>query len=177
MAVTPAPVVGSQFCSPQVLPLRLTTKLTGGCTVTDPAGAVLLRIDVPLFRSCPRRRPPAHPLPAKKGAPGMWQVFRGDRGNGGDLLFTARASPVATPNSGLDVFLAGNTAQNVADFKIKGDFGGSCYFYLGDCHTMVATMNRMSNSLGRPFFGVNVFPHVDSALIAVLVVILHGVNT
>nr|TKW31233.1 hypothetical protein SEVIR_2G091900v2 [Setaria viridis] len=152
MAVTPAPVVGSQFCSPQVLPLRLTTKLTGGCTVTDPAGAVLLRID----------------------APGMWQVFRGDRGNGGDLLFTARASPVATPNSGLDVFLAGNTAQNVADFKIKGDFGGSCYFYLGDCHTM---MNRMSNSLGRPFFGVNVFPHVDSALIAVLVVILHGVNT
>lgn len=46
---------------------------------------------------------------------------------------------MATPNSGLDVFLAGNTAQNVADFKIKGDFGGSCYFYLGDCHTMIAT--------------------------------------
>uniref|UniRef100_K4A0I2 Uncharacterized protein n=1 Tax=Setaria italica TaxID=4555 RepID=K4A0I2_SETIT len=129
MAVTPAPVVGSQFCSPQVLPLRLTTKLTGGCTVTDPAGAVLLRIDVPLFRSCPRRRPPAHPLPAKKEG----------TANGGDLLFTARESPMATPNSGLDVFLAGNTAQNVADFKIKGDFGGSCYFYLGDCHTMIAT--------------------------------------
>lgn len=78
MAVTPAPVVGSQFCSPQVLPLRLTTKLTGGCTVTDPAGAVLLRIDVPLFRSCPRRRPPAHPLPAKKGVESQLSSFAPD---------------------------------------------------------------------------------------------------
>ncbi|CAN6180470.1 unnamed protein product [Urochloa humidicola] len=180
-ASAPVAVVGSQFCAPQVLPLTLTTKITGGCTVADASGTVQLRINVPLFRSCPRRvllnaaRRPL--LSVQRKVPGVWQVFRGDSGSSGDLLFTAKASPMAgLKTSGLDVFLAGNTVRNVADFKIRGDFCRSCYFYLGNSDVMIATMNRMHNSLGRRILGVNVFPHVDYAFISVLVVILDGVN-
>ncbi|CAN6171455.1 unnamed protein product [Urochloa humidicola] len=183
-ASAPVAAVGSQFCAPQVLPLTLTTKITGGCTVADASGTVQLRINVPLFRSCPRRvllnaaRRPL--LSVQRKVPGVWQVFRGDSGSSGDLLFTAKGSPMAGLKSlGLDVFLAGNNmARNVADFKIRGDFSGTCYFYLGNSDIMIATMsmNRMHNSLGRSIFGVNVFPRVDYAFISALVVILDGVN-
>ncbi|CAL5079346.1 unnamed protein product [Urochloa decumbens] len=182
-AAAPAPVavVGSHFCAPQVFPLTLTAKITGSCSVADASGTVQLRINVPLFRSCPRRvllNAAGRPLlSVQRKVPGVWQVFRGDSGSGGDLLFTAKALPMAGLKSlGLDVFLAGNSVWNVADFKIRGDFCRSCYFYLGNSDTMIATMNRMNNSLGRRIFGVNVFPHVDYAFISVLVVILDGVN-
>ncbi|CAD6226206.1 unnamed protein product [Miscanthus lutarioriparius] len=43
-------VVGAQFCSSQASRLTLTMNLTRGGTVTDDGnGAVVLRIDVPLF--------------------------------------------------------------------------------------------------------------------------------
>ncbi|CAN6209725.1 unnamed protein product [Urochloa humidicola] len=216
MAAAPAPVavVGPHFCAPQVLPLTLTAKITGGCTVADASGTVQLRINVPSPSSAPApaasfSTPPAglsSPCKERCGGqtmqwmsssesllqflansgvyvfrtcqvPGVWQVFRGDSGSGGDLLFTAKALPMAGLKSlGLDVFLAGNSVWNVADFKIRGDFCRSCYFHLGNSDTMIATMNRMNNSLGRRIFGVNVFPHVDYAFISVLLVILDGVN-
>uniref|UniRef100_A0A453MY49 Tubby C-terminal domain-containing protein n=1 Tax=Aegilops tauschii subsp. strangulata TaxID=200361 RepID=A0A453MY49_AEGTS len=86
-----------------------------------------------------------------------WEVFRGDSTN------------------------AGNTAQQVCDFKIKGSyFDRSCVFYLGDSNNMVAQMSRkltVSNVLlGRDTFSVTVFPHVDYVFIASLVVILDEVH-
>ncbi|TVU39963.1 hypothetical protein EJB05_13407, partial [Eragrostis curvula] len=73
-------------------------KFSGGYTVTDAGGHVVLRMDVPLF------------------------IFSGHR-----ILLDAAGLP----------------------------------------------MNRMK-SIGMPMFGVTVFPHIDHAFIAALVVIFHG---
>ncbi|TVU39953.1 hypothetical protein EJB05_13397, partial [Eragrostis curvula] len=164
-----------------VLPLTFTTKLSGGCTVTDAGGAVVLQINVPLFRPCPRRvlldpgRVPLLSVERKQGfgqASPVWHVFRGDRNNESDLLFTVNALSMRASRLHLNVFLAENTAQDVADFRIKGDFSRSCYFYLGNySDVMIASMNHL-DSFGRRMFGVSVFPQVDYAFITTLVVIL-----
>ena len=42
----------------------------------------------------------------------------------------------------VDVFLAGNTAQQASDFKIRGSsFERSCGFYLGNSDTMIAQVS------------------------------------
>jgi uncharacterized protein YxjI len=110
-----------------------------------------------------------------------WEVFRGDSANASDLLFTVKKSSMIQFKTEMDVFLAGNTAQQVCDFKIKGNyFDRSCAFYLGNSTTMVAQMNRkftISNVLlDRDTFIVTVFPHVDYVFIATLVVILDEVH-
>ncbi|CAN6180471.1 unnamed protein product [Urochloa humidicola] len=179
---TPVVVVAPRFCAPRTLPLTLAMKCKAGCTVTDASGAVILHKDgIPFFSF--RRR---HVMVDAAGLPVLtlhekfgglsWQVFRGDSNSASDLLFTATASSVHWPFRGLDVFLAGNnTRWRSADFKTMGNFTRSCYFYLGDSETMIASMNRMK-SCGRPAFGVTVFPHVDHAFIAALVFISHYVS-
>ncbi|OEL20146.1 hypothetical protein BAE44_0018835 [Dichanthelium oligosanthes] len=116
MAAASAPplaVVGSQFCAPQVLPLTLKTKLNGAAPSPIP----------PAPSCCGSASPSSAPAPAASSStppagPSSPCKERGDSGNGGDLLFTAL--PMATPMTGLDVFLARTTPQNVADFKDQG---------------------------------------------------------
>lgn len=68
-----------------------------------------------------------------------WEVFRGDRTNASDLLFTAKRSTLLQLKTELDVFLASNSAQEVCDFKLKGSyFDRNCAFYLGNSDTMIA---------------------------------------
>uniref|UniRef100_A0ACD5U9H6 Uncharacterized protein n=1 Tax=Avena sativa TaxID=4498 RepID=A0ACD5U9H6_AVESA len=93
-----------------------------------------------------------------------WEVFRGDSTSASDLLFTVKkSSMIQLMKTEMDVFLAGNTAQQVCDFKIKGSyFDRSCAFYLGNSATMVAQMNRKmtvsSVLLDKDTFVVTVFP-------------------
>ena len=71
-----------------------------------------------------------------------WEVFRGDSTSSGDLLFSVKTTSLIQLKTEMDVFLAGNTAQQVCDFKIKGSyFDRSCVFYLGDSNTMVAQVS------------------------------------
>ncbi|KAG8100257.1 hypothetical protein GUJ93_ZPchr0013g38002 [Zizania palustris] len=190
----PAPlaVVGPQFCAPYVVALTVTKKaisLTDGdFTVTDANGAVVLRVKGTLFSVRHRRV-----LLDAAGLPilsmqekvfsmhNRWEVFRGDSSNASDLLFTVKKSSIIQLKTEMDVFLAGNTAEQVCDFKIKGSyFDRSCVFYLGNSNTMIAQMNRkftVSNVLlGKDTFGVTVFPQVDYVFIAALVVILDDVH-
>jgi hypothetical protein len=79
-----------------------------------------------------------------------WEVFRGDSANASDLLFTVKKSSMIQFKTEMDVFLAGNTAQQVCDFKIKGNyFDRSCAFYLGNSTTMVAQVS--STRIGPNF--------------------------
>jgi hypothetical protein len=71
-----------------------------------------------------------------------WEVFRGDSSNASDLLFSVKKSSMIQLKTEMDVFLAGNTAHQVCDFKISGNyFDRSCAFYLGDSTTMVAQVS------------------------------------
>ena len=71
-----------------------------------------------------------------------WEVFRGDSTNASDLLFTVKKASVFQLKTDVDVFLAGNTAQQASDFKIRGSyFERSCGFYLGNSDTMIAQVS------------------------------------
>jgi hypothetical protein len=71
-----------------------------------------------------------------------WEVFRGDRSNASDLLFTAKKASILQLKPEVDVFLAGNSEQQGCDFKIRGSyFERSCGFYLGNSDTMVAQVS------------------------------------
>jgi hypothetical protein len=76
-----------------------------------------------------------------------WEVFRGDSSNASDLLFSVKKSSMIQLKTEMDVFLAGNTAQQDCDFKIKGNyFDRSCAFYLGNSTTMVAQVSAKTGS-------------------------------
>lgn len=188
----PLPVVGPQFCAPYVVPLTVTKKAIslsdGDFTVTDGNGAVVLRVKGALFSIRHRRvllDAAGQPLLSMQekvfSMHHRWEVFRGDSTNASDLLFTVKKSSIIQLKTEMDVFLAGNTAEQVCDFKIKGSyFDRSCIFYLGNSNTMIAQMNRkftVSNVLlGKDTFGVTVFPYVDYVFIASLVVILDEIH-
>jgi hypothetical protein len=71
-----------------------------------------------------------------------WEVFRGDRSNASDLLFTDKKASILQLKPEVDVFLAGNSEQQGCDFKIRGSyFERSCGFYLGNSDTMVAQVS------------------------------------
>uniref|UniRef100_J3MJK8 Protein LURP-one-related 15 n=1 Tax=Oryza brachyantha TaxID=4533 RepID=J3MJK8_ORYBR len=195
-AVTPsAPVavVGPQFCVPYVVPLTVTKKslsLTDGdFTVTDANDAVVLKVKGTIFSIRHRRV-----LLDAAGQPILsmhekvlsmhhrWEVFRGDSSNPRDLLFSVKkSSMIQLMKTEMDIFLAGNTAEQVCDFRIKGSyFDRSSVFYLGDSNTMIAQMSRKYTAasvvLGKDIFGITVFPQVDYVFVAALVVILDDVH-
>ncbi|CAM0947971.1 unnamed protein product [Alopecurus aequalis] len=188
----PLPVVGQQFCAPYVVPLTVTKKALslsdGDFTVTDGNGAVVLKVKGTVFTLRHRRvllDAAGQPLLSMQekvfSMHSRWEVFRGDSKNPSDLLFSVKKSSMIQFKTEMDVFLAGDTAQQVCDFKIKGNwFDRSCAFYLGNSTTMVAQMNRkytVSNVLlDRDTFVVTVFPQVDYVFIAALVVILDEVH-
>jgi hypothetical protein len=49
-----------------------------------------------------------------------WEVFRGDSTNASDLLFTVKRSTLMQLRTQLDVYLAGNTAQQGLRFQDEG---------------------------------------------------------
>ncbi|KAM0852217.1 hypothetical protein ACQ4PT_051902 [Festuca glaucescens] len=187
----PVPVVGHQFCAPYVVPLTVTKKALslsdGDFAITDANGAVVLKVKGTIFSMRHRRvllDAAGQPLLSMQekvfSMHHRWEVFRGDSSNASNLLFSVKKSSMIQLKTEMDVFLAGNTAHQVCDFKINGNyFDRSCAFYLGDSTTMVAqvsTTRTGSNFLPRDTFMVTVFPHVDYVFIAALVVILDEVH-
>ncbi|CAD6220584.1 unnamed protein product [Miscanthus lutarioriparius] len=186
-APVPAPVVvvSPQFCSPDVVPLTVTKKvasLSGGdFTVTDANGAVELQVKGSFFTVRNRRV-----LLDVFSMHNRWEVFRGDSTNASDLLFTVKRSTLMQLRTELDVFLAGNTAQQACDFRLKGSyFDRNCAFYLGDSDVMSAkSINLISRKytvsnvlLGKDTFNVTVFAHVDHVFVAALFVVLDEVHS
>ncbi|CAM0947967.1 unnamed protein product [Alopecurus aequalis] len=188
----PLPVVGLQFCAPYVVPLTVTKKALslsdGDFAITDANGAVVLKVKGFIFNMHHRRvflDAAGQPLLSMQekvfSMHHRWEVFRGDSTSASDLLFSVKKSSMIQFKREMDVFLAGNAAEHVCDFKIKGNFfDRSCAFYLGNSTTLVAQMNRkftVSNVLlDKDTFVVTVFPHVDYVFIATLVVILEEVH-
>ncbi|CAL5089469.1 unnamed protein product [Urochloa decumbens] len=191
-APAPVAVVSPQFCAPYAVPMTVTKKamsLSGGdFVVTDANGAEMLRVRGAVFSVHDRRvlhdaagRPLVSMREKVFSMHNRWEVFRGDSTNASDLLFTVKKAAVLQLRTEVDVFLAGNTAQQACDFKIRGSyFERSCAFYLGYSNTMVAQITRKYTAsnvlLGKDTFLVTVFPHVDYVFIAALVVILDEIH-
>lgn len=78
-----------------------------------------------------------------------WEVYRGDSAHSCDKLFTVKkSSMLQLMKTEMDIFLAGNTAEQVCDFKIKGSyFDRSSAFYLGKSNTIIAQVSLLPMSL------------------------------
>ncbi|KAK3124826.1 hypothetical protein QOZ80_7BG0594010 [Eleusine coracana subsp. coracana] len=182
----PAPlaIVSPRFCVPHALRLTLTVTPTGGCTVTDAGGAMLLQMD-PLFLRfrvhCRLLLDPAgrSVLTVKRKLLSIldrWDAFRGDSSNRCDLLFTAKKALVIQPGTHLDIFIASNTSQLVRDFRMMGSWNDrSWVLRRSNSSTVVAKMRRQYTVsgalLGTRTFDLTVSPNVDYAFIAALVLV------
>ncbi|URE07587.1 BTB POZ domain containing protein [Musa troglodytarum] len=111
-----------------------------------------------------------------------WRVFRGESTDSKDLLFSVKKSRLLQFKTTLHVFMASNTNEDACDFKIKGSYSErSCTVYLGESDSILAQMRRKYTVknvlLGKDTFCVTVYPNVDYAFVASLILILDEINT
>ncbi|EFH41907.1 predicted protein, partial [Arabidopsis lyrata subsp. lyrata] len=102
-----------------------------------------------------------------------WQVFRGGSTEQRDLLYTVKRASMLQLKTKLDVFLGHNKDEKRCDFRVKGSWlEHSCVVFAGESDAIVA----QSVFLGKDNFSVTVYPNIDYAFIASLVVILDDIN-
>nr|GLL24382.1 protein LURP-one-related 15-like [Ipomoea trifida] len=110
-----------------------------------------------------------------------WKVYRGESKEEKDLIFSARESSAFQFNTNLDVFLAGNTSEQVCDYKMKtsGFTQSTCDIYVKPSSTLIAEMKKKVTAgsifLGKDNFTVTLQPNVDQAFIVALIVILQEI--
>ncbi|PKA51867.1 Protein LURP-one-related 15 [Apostasia shenzhenica] len=111
-----------------------------------------------------------------------WQVFRGESWEESALLFSVKKSSVIQHNTKLDVCLAANSGEGGSpDFVVKGGHHErSATIYLGESDVVLARVTQehklKDKIMGKDVFGVSVYPNVDYAFIAAVVVVLHEIN-
>ncbi|KAJ3669426.1 hypothetical protein LUZ60_011376 [Juncus effusus] len=192
MMTTPVAVVGQQFCAPYVVMLTVTKKaisLTDGdFVVSDVNGEVLMKVQGRFFSLRDRRvlcDAAGTPIISMKekilSMHSRWNVFRGDSSDPNDLIFTVKKSHIFQFKTELDVFLAGNMAEQSCDFKIKASWlDRDCTFYLGNTDNIIALMSRQYTVknviLGKDTFGITVYPNVDYAFVVAIIVILDEIH-
>ncbi|URE01512.1 hypothetical protein MUK42_03723 [Musa troglodytarum] len=188
----PVVVVGPQFCAPHVVDLTVTRKAfswTGNdFTVTDVNGNVVLKVKGVYFSLRDRRvlldaagKPP-HPATEGRTFTLSSQQHRGESTDSKDLLFSVKKSRLLQFKTTLHVFMASNTNEDACDFKIKGSYSErSCTVYLGESDSILAQMRRKYTVknvlLGKDTFCVTVYPNVDYAFVASLILILDEINS
>lgn len=185
-------VVGPQFLAPYPVDLVITKKLMtlaeGTFAVSDVNGNVMFKVKGSVFSLHDTRLlldNASNPVVSLRqkilSAHRRWQVYRGESSDDSSKLFTVKKSSLLQFKTQLDVFLAGNTREELPDFKIKGSwFERSCTIYLGDTSTIIAQMHKKHSAksilLGKDTFSVTVYPNVDYAFVVALVVILYEIN-
>ncbi|KAF8007695.1 hypothetical protein BT93_K1635 [Corymbia citriodora subsp. variegata] len=192
MPPSAAAMIGPQYCVPQVVDLAIVRKVMsltdGSFVVTDASDNILFKVKGRLFSIHDRRvlvdaaGNPLVTLTEKiMSAHNRWQAFRGDSSDPKDLIFTVKRSSMIQLKTKLHVFLSTNTNEHVCDFRVEGSWlERSCVIYAGESNNIVAQMHKkhsvQSVLLGKDKFMVTVYPNVDYAFIAAIIVILDGIN-
>nr|VDC78182.1 unnamed protein product [Brassica rapa] len=187
-------IVDPRFCAPYPVDLAIVRKMMkltdGNFVITDVNGNLLFKVKEPMFGLHDKRilldgsGSPVLTLREKVRMVSLhdrWQVFRGGSTEQRDLLYTVKRSSMLQFKTKLDVFLSHNKDEKRCDFRVKGSwFERSCVVYAGESDAIVAQMHKkhtvQSVFLGKDNFSVMVYPNVDYAFIASLVVILDDVN-
>ncbi|KAJ3697315.1 hypothetical protein LUZ61_001020 [Rhynchospora tenuis] len=188
LSMLPSPmaaVVGLQFCTSHTMELTVTKKFSfsgGYFIISDANGSVLMKVHGRAFSLshvlCDAAGTPIISMRDKRFSMHQrWNVYRGDSNHQRDMLFTVKKTDMFQLNTELGVFLAGNTAEQHCDFKIKESWSGrSCTFYLGDSNTIIAQMSHQFDIrdalLRRDTYHVTVYPNVDYAFIVAVIVII-----
>ncbi|KAJ7950077.1 Protein LURP-one-related like [Quillaja saponaria] len=185
----PVVVVSPDYSSPNPVNLTMVKKLLNVSdahfAVTDVNGTLIFKIKGAVLNFRERRilvdaaGTPVASLKSKLlTAHKRWQVFRGDSVDPEDLLFSARMAHMFQDRTEFDVFLAGNTTEDLCDFKIIGSWlERSCTVLTGNGSAVLARMDRKNGAqsvvMGKDSFLVTVNPHVDYAFIVALMAILN----
>ncbi|CAL5388899.1 unnamed protein product [Camellia sinensis] len=188
----PVWVIGPQYCLPYPVDLAIVRKVLtitdGNFTITDMNDNILFKVKgriLALHDRCTLLDPAGNPIVTLQQKMmtmhNRWQVFRGESKNPADLIFSVKRSSVFQLKPKLSVYLANNTAEEFCDFKVEGSwFNRSCVIYAGESSTIVAQMHKKYTAgsilLGKDRFMVTVYPHVDYAFIAALIVILDDID-
>ncbi|KAI4353505.1 hypothetical protein L6164_002450 [Bauhinia variegata] len=171
-------IINRQYCRPCYINLNINRRslaLDGKFIATDISGNVIFKVDAALMTLHNRRvlhNAAGHPIVTlhKKimTLHDRWEVFRGDSTDANNLLFSVKRKSMIQWKIKLYVFLAYNISESTCDFMVDVNwFKRSCVVYAGQSSTIVATME---NNNGRKV--VTVYPNVDYAFIAALIVIL-----
>ncbi|KAL3698907.1 hypothetical protein R1sor_012983 [Riccia sorocarpa] len=188
-ALAVPPVVSPTFCVPYVAQFVIAQKVmslsSGKFAIHDGQGRLLFEVENKLFGLHTKRI-----LCDAKGVPlvllkkmnitlhDRWEAYRGEESNDSHLLFVMKKSSVYQIKPSFDIFLSANTAMSKPDFTLKGNFLQHDYTIFFH-HTPVAEASRKVNlqsMVGQEQYGVTVFPGVDHAFIAALVVIVDQVR-
>ncbi|XAR68742.1 hypothetical protein NMG60_11000097 [Bertholletia excelsa] len=191
-SANPIRVIGPQYCHPYPFDLAIVRKILAltkaNFVITDVNENILFKVKggIKVFNQRRTLLDAAGnaivTLQRKMGsAHGRWQVFRGESTDPAELLFSAKKSSFMQPKKELNVYLAGNTTKEVCNFKVQGSWlKRSCVIYAGESSTIVAQMHKKlaagSILLGKDRFMVTVYPQVDYAFIAALIVIFAATN-
>ncbi|XP_019162094.1 PREDICTED: protein LURP-one-related 10-like isoform X2 [Ipomoea nil] len=188
----PLVVISPEYCAPHHLQISIKKKVyflaTHGYEVKDAAnGTILFKVEnIPTFfdtkvvvfdpagNSILTIRRKAFTLRTR------WEVYRGESKKEKDLIFSARKSSAFQFTTNLDVFLAGNTSEQVCDYKMKTSYSEStCDIYVKPSSTLIAQMQKKVTAgslfLGKDNFTVTLHPNVDQAFIVALIVILQEI--
>ncbi|CAK7343660.1 unnamed protein product [Dovyalis caffra] len=191
----PVAIISPQYCAPYPIDLAIVRKLMtladGNLAVTDVNGNIIFKVKEILLTFLHEKKlildPAGNPIVTLRRkamtAHSRWQAFRGESTDPKDLLFNAKTHSMMYLKTKLDVFLANNKEEKVCDFKVKGSFfERSCVVYAGDedSTTIVAQMHKKHTAksifLGKDNYTVTVYPNIDYAFIAALIVILDDIN-
>ncbi|CAK8542068.1 unnamed protein product [Lathyrus sativus] len=192
MPPLPTSIYGPQYCAPYPIDLAIVRKVMaisdGNFVVTDINDNTIFQVKGSLLTLRDRRvllDAAGNPITTLRRKiitmHDRWEAFRGESTEAKDLIFTLKKSSLIQFNTKLNVFLAGNTKEDVCDFKVKGSWlERSCTVYAGESKNIVAQMHKkhtvQSVLIGKDQFMVTVYPNVDYAFIVALIVILDEIN-
>ncbi|KAI4378855.1 hypothetical protein MLD38_016279 [Melastoma candidum] len=190
----PVAVVSPHFCAPYPVDLAIVRKVMtiadGSFVVTDLSDNIVFKVRGSVLSLHHRRflldaaGNPLLTLQQKMiSAHDRWKAYRGESSDEKDLLFTVkRSSMIQLLGTKLHVFLANNTSEDRCDFRVEGSWlERSCVIYAGDSNSVIAQMHKkhtvQSMLLGKDRFMVTVYPNVDAAFVAAIIVILEEINS
>ncbi|XP_010416365.1 PREDICTED: protein LURP-one-related 15-like [Camelina sativa] len=189
---TPQPqagvIVDPKYCSPHPVDLAIVRKLMkvtdGNFAITNVDGNLLFNVKQPLFSLHENRilldgsETQVLTLQRKMmSRHDRWQVFRGGSTDQGDLLYRVKRSPMREREGRLDVFLPHNKDEKICDFKVKANrHERCCVVYAGESDDAIVAKVHEKHTvrsvfLGKDSYSVTVYPNVDYAFVASLIVI------
>ncbi|BBN12346.1 hypothetical protein MPTK1_5g19330 [Marchantia polymorpha subsp. ruderalis] len=189
-AVSVPPVVSPSFCVPYMAQFLIEQKVmtlsSGRFVIADGQGRLLFDVESKMFGIHTKRI-----LRDSKGIPlvllkkmnvtlhDRWEAYRGDDSHDSNLLFIMKKSSIYQMKPSFDIYLSANTALTRPDFTLKGDFYQHSYTVFFH-HTPIAEASKKINVqsvfAGKDQYGVTVFPGVDHAFIASLIVIVDQIQ-
>ncbi|XP_022764453.1 protein LURP-one-related 14-like isoform X2 [Durio zibethinus] len=179
-------VVGDRFCVPYTMELLVKRKIqslsNAHYDVIDTTGNVLLQVDGGVWNFHKKRvmkDPAGLPVITLREKALSWKqqwlIHQGESSEKKHFVCSVQRSSALHIKNNLDVYLANRYKEDGRDFRVTGSFA-SLSFKVRKGNSIIAEVSHnftWGSCKGKESFKVKVYPEVDYAFIAALVVIMH----